>query len=126
MTKTDNHTPSNHEYQLTFDPAKYWVNTSNSQAYLIALCGYLPSFATHPAHLPLTLKEKMEAMYGFGALRQLEGSSIHEYGVHSFPGDPDLYPILRIDRGAEHVYIYEHGLVAFSAPRGKYFVTRMD
>jgi hypothetical protein len=75
-------------------------------------------------HLPL--KEALETQYGFGPLTEIKGATVDQDGVMSYPGDPDLYPLVEITRNDETFYMYQHAIVSIVSSNGNRFVTRMD
>ncbi len=74
------------------------------------------------------LVDGLTGAYGFGELYRMEGT-IMDNGTYksSYKGDPDLYPIVQINRKHEIVYIYSYGIVSivYKDDRSA-FITRMD
>lgn len=76
-----------------------------------------------------SLVDWLEERYGFGDLRyrHMESASISEDGTHSYPEDPDMPYIARIETKLGNAYVYPYGFVAI--PQGKnnkHLVVRMD
>lgn len=72
----------------------------------------------------MTLKDYLDKRYGYG-LYEMDKSTISSKGVYSYPDDPDLYPIAKMDTRAGVFYQYDYGIVAIPTEDG-HFVTRMD
>lgn len=92
--------------------------------YLFEMCGYLPQWALNPNMYDMPVKDVFNKMYPFG-LFEINGATIGDNGKMSYPGDPDLYPFVEIDRFNEKVYIYQSAIVAIVSDKTT-FVTRMD
>lgn len=106
------------------DPTNNFLRTPNED--LLEACGFIPHWVVSPEFQELPLQEALEIQYGFGSLIEMTGSKINENGVMSYPGDPDLYPLIRINRGDEIFYQYQYGIVAFINKDKDVFITRMD
>ena len=86
----------------------------------------LMSMAVNPQFSDLPLYDAMNAQYPYG-MHEMTPCEVDPQGVMSFPGDPDLYPLIAMERGDEVLYIYQHEIVAFVNPVAKTsYVTRMD
>lgn len=75
-----------------------------------------------------TLKETLDLNYQFG-MDPMTGGTILSNGIHKYPSDPDLYPLVSITYEEETVYVYEYGIVGIvtETEEGREtFVTRMD
>lgn len=44
----------------------------------------------------------------------------------TYPGDPPMQPLAKIDFGAEQVFVYDYGWVAVVQPNRSFQVSRMD
>lgn len=93
-------------------------------------CGLLISWALQ-RNPDISIKETLIGAYGYGVY-EMTGSTVDDQGVHSYPEDPDLYPLISITdtETSEIVYVYQFGIVAFTHPSTDpdkaTFVTRMD
>ena len=67
----------------------------------------------------------MTERYGFGSLHQFKGD-VQEDGTYSYPEDPDLPYIGKMNTHNGYVYFYQYAMLALPLPNGEYFVTRMD
>jgi hypothetical protein len=76
---------------------------------------------------PREIREGMEAFYRFPC-RPIKGVSLDiETGLHSYPGDPDLSPLIKLGFEFTTVYIYEYSIIAFvDNENGAYVLVRMD
>lgn len=102
-------------------------NCSNKTlSYLGDLLGILPDWVRSCPESE-DLVPYLSECYGFGALLGMEGGVIKEDGVYTYPDDPDLYPLISMEREQETVFIYYYGIVGivYKDVRSA-FVTRMD
>ncbi len=116
---------------VVLDPTGQHGGKTSEQ--LIGMAGFLPGWATDPDFMHLDLKEAMEEQYGLGPLREMTGGRVNNDLSYSYPGDPDIFPILLVSRctdgGEEHEVLlqYEYGLTGILGMRdGSAFMTRMD
>lgn len=110
---------------IEFDPLDKFQHIP--PAMLANMIGFLPEWAANANLEHLSLREAMELQYGFGPLHPFSAdSTIDTQGIMRYPGDPDMYPLLRLTRGDEQMYIYQYGIVAFIGPDQSTFITRMD
>ena len=113
-------------YTIQFDPLGAYPSTEPSA--LVEATGFLAPWALEWAANPAPtedLPSHMEACYGFGELHRLEGGTINPDGTFSYPGDPDLSPIMKLSAHGETFYVYPHAIVAFLSEYST-FVSRMD
>jgi len=69
----------------------------------------------------------LEDKYGFGKLYHMNGGVVDEDGAYSYPEDPTLHPIMKLERTNETAYIYYHAIVSIVYKDGrKPFISRMD
>jgi len=73
----------------------------------------------------MDIVEFMTERYGFGSLYQFKGD-VQEDGTYSYPEDPDLPYVGKMNTPNGNVYFYEYAMLALPLPNGEYFVTRMD
>jgi len=119
----------NYPVELTIDPHNMWPDLHPMQ--ILQSCGFLPKwFVGHKP--PETIKDHMERSYGFGAFPMQLGlgkSRISDDGIHTYPGDPPLYPhiIMKNTETNAEMIQWESGIVAFrDNPSDEWFLTRMD
>ena len=93
--------------------------------YLPDLLGFIPSWLDNPVLRGESAKEALEKQYIYGSMYENEESTVSSDGTMSYPGDPDLYPLVKTYRGEEVIYIYHYGLVSIVSKSG-FFCTRMD
>lgn len=63
--------------------------------------------------------------YPFG-FHPMNGITINEDGVFSYPDDPYIYPIVKFNWGDETIYQYEFGWVAIVDSNGNSKTARLD
>lgn len=85
-------------------------------------CGLIPHFLQDDDD---SIRANLETNYPFG-VNGNPGAQVDEHGVHRYPGDPELYPYMRIDKGQEVAYIYPSALVSIHEADGEWFHTRID
>ena len=73
----------------------------------------------------MDIVEFMTERYGFGSLYQFKGD-VQSDGTYSYPEDPDLPYVGKMNTPDGNVYFYEYAMLALPLPSGEYFVTRMD
>lgn len=89
------------------------------------ILGLLPGWVMNEEFMDKPLKEALDKQYGFG-LYESSGQTITADGVYQYPEDPDLYPLIKIQRKDETFYQYQYAMVAIVQKDGSTFVTRMD
>lgn len=102
------------------------------EANLIEACGLLLPWAYEYFTLLTitpTLKAHMQNRYGFGELLPMK-MTYHPDNHLSYPGDPDLHPLISIVQAEPTIFplechIYQYAIVAF-IEGGSTFITRMD
>ena len=109
--------------QLTFDPTKYWSGLSKNE--IIRTCWSLPLWAANPFLLSTPLQQAFEAQYPF-PMPPIENGTITSTGIFQYPGDPDLYPLIKLERGPETLYIYKYAIIAIVKADGSPFCSRMN
>ena len=107
---------------IHIDPLREYTDVSKTK--LLEACGFLPAWVTSQVHLHLTLQEALDAQYCCG-LFEMDGSVSPE-GLFTYPGDPDLHPFIKINRGEETFYQYRNAIGAIINEKGKTYITRMD
>ena len=114
-------------FQITIDPHTKFTHAPKDQT--IGVCGILPHWAVSGSGE--TMKDSLINNYQF-YMGAFTGGTIDDTGIYSYPEDPDLYPMLKIDRLdgedlKEVCYIYEYAMVACkNIDTGDLWVTRMD
>jgi hypothetical protein len=130
-------TIDNTNLECVLDPLE---KTRYDKEGVMAACGLIPFWFVEYASTPKPetgIKEYMSDRYGFGALFPMtiakepgdQGSTIHEDGSMTYPGDPELYPLMRLK--AKHtdaeLIQWDMGIVAMrDKPTDEWFLTRMD
>ena len=106
-----------------FDPFDQFTNYTNSE--LNNTLGFLPGWVVNPEYFEFNLIEALNKQYNFGLFESKE-TIITEDGIYKYPGDPDLYPIIKIVRGKETFYQYLYGLIGIIKEDGTSYAARMD
>ena len=88
---------------------------------LVEACGIIPDFfcsacceASQGTLTLLAIADKMDELYGCGGFAQypLKGS-LGDFGVYSYPDDPDMHPLARFSFEDRFVlYVYQYGICA--------------
>lgn len=92
---------------------------------LVELTGFLLPWSLATTTMHLDFKEMFHHWYKWG-IYPIDGTYVNSEGIWKCPGDPDLYPAVKLERGDEICYFYQHALVAWFDSDGKLFATRMD
>lgn len=104
------------------DPLNEFTHISGKK--LLEACGFLPGWVVADKFLHLPLQEALDKQYCCG-LFPMEGEITKE-GIFTYPGDPDLHPFLKINRGDEIFYQYRNAIVGIVNEKGEVYITRMD
>ena len=112
---------------INIDPTGHHVALGAKRIPMIEACGLVPPWIIESPDYVEPLKPLLEEAYGFGPLYESEESTVNAKGVMSYPGDPDMYPLIRMERQDEVFYMYEYAMVAIvNKTTGESFVSRMD
>jgi len=95
-----------------------------SKVHIMNNLGYVPSWAGNIEYKDLPLKDALEIQYQ--PLYEIKGGIVDENGIYKFPGDPELYPLIKLTRNDEILYQYIFGMVSIVQEDGSSYVTRMD
>ena len=106
---------------MTLDPTGKYKNPSFESL------GYIPEFVAHGDIVEQGFKVGLENQYCM-PLYRMEGGSIDEEGLHHYPEDPDMIPIVIYESPKEKCYQYDYGIIAIITKDNSVpdFVTRMD
>ena len=107
----------------TIDPLDKFNHYSQSEIY--NNLGTLLSWVLNGNYCKKPLKEALNDQYGFG-LFEMTGGTITKDGVHQYPEDQDLYPLIKIKRLNETFYQYLYAIVAIVQEDRSSFIIRMD
>lgn len=109
--------------EMETDPCKHFQGV-REEAILNAI-GVLLPWAVNTHFYDSSAKEAFDKQYSFGLFPM--GGKIRDNGVFEYPGDPDMYPLVKLDRfGRETIFFYQHAIVAIKQTDGTTFITRMD
>lgn len=83
--------------------------------------------ALNPDFKNASMLDTIKHQYLFGWF-PMDGATIED-GIMKYPGDPDLYPLLYVQKGNfedyEHFYFYRSDFIAIET-NGKYEIARID
>lgn len=122
-------------FKIIYDPTNHWTKNRVQLSYLIEKTRVPVIWAANTDWEP-TLLGRIKSMYQFG-WRTMDGFEISPEGIMSFPGDPDLYPLLYIQNGdvkkhgeiftSDHLFFYNHDWISIMDPTTQQYVTaRID
>ena len=118
--------PEDH-LRVIIDPTNHYDVDEHA---LVEACGFLPLWAVHHELFNMPVKDAMEYAYrkqaGVPELFPMTGGQVDENGVYHYPEDPDLNPLMKIERMDETMWIYPYGIVCFENFDDSTFITRMD
>jgi len=106
--------------KITYDPNGAYPMYNPAE--LDRICGLVPYWVTDKRLMHLPLKDAIDLSYGFG-LYEMD-STVDENHVMKYPGDPDLHPYMKIERGDEIYLQYPYAIIAIVGDST--FVTRVD
>jgi len=103
------------KFNVITDPTGKLKEEGANPKALIPACGYLLGWAANHAAMlgGQSLKESMSLQYQM-PMMDMRGGEVLEDGTFHYEGDPDLPPLVKIEAGDEHMYIYQYAIVAFS------------
>lgn len=108
---------------IEIDPTGHYPDINPSR--LLGACGVIPMWVAADRSPDNTIFDILEREYQF-PLFEMHGSTITNEGVHQYPEDPDLYPLIQLTRGEEVMYVYQYAITAIVSPDGSTFVVRID
>jgi hypothetical protein len=73
------------------------------------------------------ITKSMTDLYGYGVYESVE-AKIDDFGIYTYPEDPDMYPLAFMNFYGCDFLFYEHAMVAWKGNtfESKFFSTRMD
>jgi hypothetical protein len=112
----------------TIDPLNKFPNVDPMQ--ISAMCGFLPSWIyetelMHDTNNDVTMKDRLIANYPF-YMGEMNGGELTNDGVYKYPGDEDLFPLVRFSFNGELCFIFQYSMVGTISKDGSTWVTRMD
>jgi len=111
---------------IEYDPCGKFSKIPNAD--LLNAGGFLPRWCKEYEHYDFSMKKALISNYSF-YYGPMPGGKVSEDGTYLFPGDPPLYPYLKITfpNCDETCYIYNYGIVGTVNKRtGEAWLTRMD
>jgi hypothetical protein len=101
-------------FESVIDPTQYWEESGATFDAILHACGNLPFWVKDAAKTnSKDVEADVIARYQFGAT-PIKGFTIDAQGVLCYPGDPKLYPFIKIalENGLVY-YQYRNAWVAF-------------
>lgn len=113
------------DMKITVDPLNKFPHIKSAR--LAEFAGYIPGWVQcwDPDEMSL-INHLHDCYLHGGGWQPFEGFTAAENGTLSYPGDPDAYPIVKIERHAHEVIVYEHAWVLVRMPNKSYQICRMD
>lgn len=112
---------------INIDPTGHHVARGARRIPMIEACGIVPGWVIESPDWIEPLKPVLEEAYGFGPLYESEKATVTGEGVMQYPGDPDMYPLIRMEREHEVFYMYESAICAIiNNDTGATVTGRMD
>ena len=112
---------------ITIDPLDQYQDVPASD--LLEGAGLLHDWILEAIAFSTPIKENLLFHYKPYFLGEMNGCTVTENGTLSYPGDPDLFPILKYTAPgtSEVLFIYKHGIVAIrDTKENTIWITRMD
>lgn len=114
---------------MTLDPLSKFGGMNVPNRGIREACGLLPFFAIEGPGP--TMAKNMEGNYNFFFGWSKGHTTVTEDGIYSYPEDPDMYPLVRLDAVTEEgqketIFIYDHAIVAYMLDGEFQGSTRMD
>lgn len=112
------------EAKFTLDPTSHYSrNYEVTAEKLLRVGGMLPAW---PQFCPpgRDMVEWLQSVYSFGG-DEFKGHSFDENGVATYPEDPSMYPVIKIEVREYIIYIYQNAWIAVMS-EGEYTMMRMD
>ncbi len=107
---------------ITTDPHNKYPK--RSPQHLTEMCGLLWAWIVHNTHE--SMKDRLITSYPFYS-GEMTGGALNLEGVYTYPGDPDLYPLMMFETHTEVCFVFEYGIVGVvNRTDGCTWVARMD
>jgi hypothetical protein len=112
---------------ITTDPKNYYSQKNKSDYYIITHSQIIINWVFNPTYKNESLLDTIKEQYAFG-WHPMKGCIIED-GIMKYPGDPDFYPLLYIQKGPvennDHLFFYKSDFIAISKGN-TYEVARVD
>lgn len=109
--------------QLTIDPTHQHTCLTKNE--IVKACGVLPLWAANPFLLSIPLQQAFETQYAF-PMPPLGGGTLTPEGTFTYSGDPNLHPLIKLERGPETLFVYPYAIIGIVKADGFTFISRMD
>ena len=93
--------------EIKTDPTGHYTDVKPEK--LFAVTGILPVWAMEAAVMGADPIEHMVERYGFGKHVMTGGKTTPE-GVHMYPGDPPMYPVMEMRWHQYRIWFYESAM----------------
>lgn len=102
-----------------------WDWLSPNPSGFVEYLGLLPGFLN--ADDPDSATQQFNKNYEHGGgWRPIDGYTLEENGVLTYPGDPPMQPLAIASMRNETIIVYRYGIVAVIQPDGSFEACRMD
>lgn len=109
--------------EFTVDPLFKFTDYTEEE--ILTSLGFLPEWVINSEYFDKPLVKALDEQYGYGLYESSSGS-VTEDGIFQYPNDPDMYPLIKIQRGDETFYQYLYGMVSIVQKDGSSYITRLD
>lgn len=117
------------DIDIIIDPHAYFIPKGATVTRIQGACGCLPSWVVQALQQDaVSVPKAVECLYGFPSPPFGSKADIDEDGLHRYPGDPDMHPLMAIIRPSDSykVFIYQSAIIAFCEKDKEPHITRMD
>jgi len=120
----------NQKLDIKIDPLDHYLNDNFphlTREHLIRTLGYLPLWAQFSWLVYGEFDKGMLEQYRYPSPEFDANSSVNELGQHTYPGDPNMDPILSMESETEIIFFYQHAMYSvFNKETWKVITRRMD
>lgn len=112
---------------VTTDPKNYYSNKNMNDSTIIFQCNIIIDWIFNKSYEKSSLIDAIKAQYLFG-WHPMKGCIIED-GIMKYPGEPDFYPLLYVQKGPfennDHLFFYRSDIIAIRKGDG-YEIARID
>lgn len=110
--------------QITIDPKNMYFG---KELDIVRQAEIVINWVLNPAFKNASMLDTIQNQYLYGWF-PMDGGTIED-GIMKYPGDPDFYPLLYVQKGNfeddEHFYFYRSDFIAIKT-KGSYEIARID
>ena len=112
--------------KIIIDPTGHFAQRGFSHESVYAQSMTIIGWVLNPRYENESLLATVKEQYRFG-FTPFEGFTVGAVGTMYYPGDPELYPLLSIQKnGDDLLWFYEHDWITITNPEGGYTTARVD